>query len=197
MPVTRAEWTASGACTSGSTARPGGVTRRASGGGATTSTTRAERGRGCRGAIPEPEISRGMASERASGGHREEAGQGVGRFIRNLFREEVTRVERTAADISGPGPPEPEGAAGLRIPGVQWSSAAPEREDRAGDAVPAPAVRLVVLAVAGRRGPVLFADGVRMSRIAQGVHVRRPHLGVEDRRQRAPAGERVVDDGFG
>ena len=35
-------WTASGACTSGSTARPGGATRPASGGAATTSTTIAE-----------------------------------------------------------------------------------------------------------------------------------------------------------
>src|SRR3989442_12141629 len=38
-----ADWTASGACTSGSTARPRGATRRASGGAATTSTTRDER----------------------------------------------------------------------------------------------------------------------------------------------------------
>src|SRR6266436_5814861 len=34
----RADWTASGACTSGSTAPPRGATRRASGGAATTST---------------------------------------------------------------------------------------------------------------------------------------------------------------
>src|SRR5512139_443415 len=47
----RAGWTASGACTSGSTVRPGDATRRASGGAATTSTgTRAERGRDRRGA---------------------------------------------------------------------------------------------------------------------------------------------------
>src|SRR2546422_6317783 len=39
----RADWTASGACTSGSTAPRGGATRGASGGAATTSTTRAER----------------------------------------------------------------------------------------------------------------------------------------------------------
>src|SRR5688572_8045148 len=36
-------WTASGACTSGSIARPRGATRRASGGGVTTSTARADR----------------------------------------------------------------------------------------------------------------------------------------------------------
>src|SRR6266581_375839 len=41
----RADWTASGACTSGSTARPGGATKRTCGGPATTSTPSAE---GCR-----------------------------------------------------------------------------------------------------------------------------------------------------
>ena len=48
IPPIRAEWTASGACTSGSTAHPRGATRRASGGAATTSTTRAERSYICR-----------------------------------------------------------------------------------------------------------------------------------------------------
>src|SRR5713101_4321810 len=62
----RADWTPSGACSSGSTAHPRGATRRASGGAATTSTTSAERHRGCRGATAEREISRRMASERAS-----------------------------------------------------------------------------------------------------------------------------------
>src|SRR5437879_3934819 len=57
----RADWTASGACTSGSTAPPEDATRRASGGAATTSTTRAERSPGCRGVTAEPEISRRMA----------------------------------------------------------------------------------------------------------------------------------------
>src|SRR3989475_1383501 len=62
----RADWTASGQGTSGSTAHPRGATRRASGGAATTSTTRAERCRGCRGATAGLEISRRMASDRAS-----------------------------------------------------------------------------------------------------------------------------------
>src|SRR4029077_1025813 len=47
IPLMRADWTASGACTSGSTALPRGATRRASGGAATTSTTRAKPNRGC------------------------------------------------------------------------------------------------------------------------------------------------------
>src|SRR5690242_3425935 len=42
IPPMRADWTASGGCTSGSTAHPRGATRRASGGAATMSTTRAE-----------------------------------------------------------------------------------------------------------------------------------------------------------
>src|SRR6266511_2101231 len=62
----RADWTASGACTSGSTAHPRVATKQASGGAATTSTTRAERSRDCRGATAGLEISRRMASERAS-----------------------------------------------------------------------------------------------------------------------------------
>jgi predicted dithiol-disulfide oxidoreductase (DUF899 family) len=45
-PPMRANWTVSGACTSGSTAPQRGATRQASGGAATTSTTRAERSRG-------------------------------------------------------------------------------------------------------------------------------------------------------
>src|SRR5215472_8033397 len=53
----RADWTASGACTSGSTARPGDATRRACGGIATTSTTSAERRRGDSGATAEWEIT--------------------------------------------------------------------------------------------------------------------------------------------
>src|SRR6266852_106351 len=48
IPPMRADWTASGACTSGATAPPRGATRRASGGAATTSTASAEPSRGCR-----------------------------------------------------------------------------------------------------------------------------------------------------
>jgi predicted dithiol-disulfide oxidoreductase (DUF899 family) len=57
----------------GSTAPPRGATRRAPGGAVTTSTTRAERSRGCRGATAGLEISRRMASERASQQERADA----------------------------------------------------------------------------------------------------------------------------
>src|SRR5947207_775085 len=54
----RADWTASGACISGSTAPPRDATRRAPGGAATTSTTRAERSRVRGGATAGLEISK-------------------------------------------------------------------------------------------------------------------------------------------
>src|SRR4030088_3688118 len=61
----RADWTASGVCTSGSTARPRGATRRGSGGAATTSMTSAEPIVGVVGATGRGEISRRMVSQRA------------------------------------------------------------------------------------------------------------------------------------
>ena len=51
LGVSRVGWTGSGACTSGSTARPRGATRRASGFAATTSTARAERSHGVSSAV--------------------------------------------------------------------------------------------------------------------------------------------------
>src|SRR5580704_4288278 len=66
----RGDWTASGACTSGSTAPPRGATRRASGGAATTSTTSAERSRdGFRASFPARLLRRlGAALRRQRGG---------------------------------------------------------------------------------------------------------------------------------
>ena len=66
-PPMRADWTASGACTSGSTAHPRDATRRASGGAATTSTASAERSRDRGGATKGPGRSGGIASDRAPG----------------------------------------------------------------------------------------------------------------------------------
>src|SRR5512145_2160842 len=63
IPPMRADWTLSGACTRGSTARPGGATRRASGGAATTSTTSAEPSRGA--SLP---LRLGAALRRQRGG---------------------------------------------------------------------------------------------------------------------------------
>src|SRR5438552_14956959 len=58
IPPLRAGWTSSGARTSGSTVLPRDATRRTSGGADTTSTPRAERGRGDRDAAAKREIAK-------------------------------------------------------------------------------------------------------------------------------------------
>src|SRR6266498_6160456 len=60
---TRAGWTGCGACTSGSTGRHEGVTRRDSGSAATTSTTSAELRRGCRWRNRGPELNVHVSAE--------------------------------------------------------------------------------------------------------------------------------------
>src|ERR1700680_4499886 len=118
----RADWTASGACTSGSTAPPRGATRRASGGAATTTTTRAERSRGCRGATARLEISRRMSSDRAS----QQAFLGVTAL---LFAASAAVTIVWCASMSAMGEmPMPGGwtmsMAWMRMPGQTWPSAA-------------------------------------------------------------------------
>src|SRR5438309_9846064 len=118
----RADWTASGACTSGSTAHPKGATRRTSGGAATMSTTSAERSRGCRGATGGREISRHMASERAS----RQAFLGVSAL---LFAASAAVTIVWCASMSAMGEmPMPGGwtmsMAWMRMPGQTWPGAA-------------------------------------------------------------------------
>jgi predicted dithiol-disulfide oxidoreductase (DUF899 family)/predicted metal-binding membrane protein len=122
IPPMRADWTASGACSSGSTAHPRGATRRASGGAATTSTTRAERSRGCRGATAGLEISRRMASERAS----QQAFFGASAL---LFAASAAVTIVWCASMSAMGEmPMPGGwtmsMAWMRMPGQTWPGAA-------------------------------------------------------------------------
>src|SRR2546428_684797 len=122
IPPMRAGWTASGACTSGSTAHPRGATRRASGCAATTSTTRAERRRDCRGAAAGLEISRRMASERAS----QQAFFGVSAL---LFAVSAAVTIVWCASMSAMGEmPMPGGwtmsMAWMRMPGQTWPGAA-------------------------------------------------------------------------
>src|SRR3989454_11700177 len=118
----RADWTASGACTSGSTAPPRGATRRASGGAAMTSTTSAERSRGCRGATAGGEISRRMSSERAT----QRAFFGVSAL---LFAACAAATIVWCASMSAMGEvPMPGGwtmsMAWMRMPGQTWPGAA-------------------------------------------------------------------------
>src|ERR1700694_2632269 len=103
----RADWTASGACPSGSTAHPRGATRRVSGGAATTSTTSAERR---------------MSSERAS----QQAFLGVSAL---LFAASAAGTIVWCASMSAMGEmPMPGGwtmsMAWMRMPGQTWLGAA-------------------------------------------------------------------------
>src|SRR5216684_2456078 len=118
----RADWTASGACTSGSIAHPRGATRRGSGSAAMTSTTSAERSRGCRGATAGLEISRHVASARAS----EQAFLGVSAL---LFAASGAVTIVWCASMSAMGEmPMPGGwtmsMAWMRMPGQTWPGAA-------------------------------------------------------------------------
>src|SRR6266498_3009729 len=124
IPPMRADWTASGACTSGSTAHPRGATRRASGGAATMSTTSAEPSRGCRWRTTAGlEISRRMVSERAS----QQAFFGVSAL---LFAASAAVTIVWCASMSAMGEmPMPGGwtmsMAWMRMPGQTWSGAPP------------------------------------------------------------------------
>src|ERR1700730_6706643 len=93
----RADWTASGACTSGSPAHPRGATRRASGGAATTSTpTKAPARAEAEGTLPSP-MERAMTDHQIVG--QDDGIAGRGRFparkkgFRHL-REELSRERR-------------------------------------------------------------------------------------------------------
>src|SRR5258705_1242339 len=109
----RVDWTASGACTSGSTAPPRGATRRASGGAGTTSMTSAE---------PGLEISRRMAPERAS----QRAFFGVSAL---LFADSAALTIGWCASMSAMGGMPMAGGwtmsmAWMRMPGQTWPGAA-------------------------------------------------------------------------
>src|SRR5258705_4807721 len=117
----RADWTASGACTSGSTVPPGGATRRASGGATTTCTTRIEPSRGRRWRNRQREISTAMVSERAS----QRAFFGVSAL---LFAASAAVTILWCASMSAMGEmPMPGGwtmsMAWMRMPGQTWPGA--------------------------------------------------------------------------
>src|SRR5262245_5410700 len=92
--------------------------------------------------------------------------------------------------------PETNRSACVLIPDVQGAQFAPERQDWAHDTPSTSAVCLVVLPVASRGGPVLFANGMHVSRIAQRRNVSLAHLRSEHFCGRAPAVERVIDESF-
>jgi hypothetical protein len=109
----------------------------------------------------------------------------------------VPGAHGVSSNIIAPDSPERERSALLDVPGTERSPDAPEGQERPDYPTPALKIRAVVLAVDGRGGSILLADGVRMARISKS-----PHVGVaaplrEHSRGRAPSAERLVDDGIG
>src|SRR6476660_1839061 len=118
----RADWTASGACTSGSTAPPGDATRRATGCSTMTPTASAERAVGVEAPPQGAEVSRRGAAERAS----RRAFFGVSAL---LFAASATVTIVWCASMSAMGGmPMPGGwtmsRAWMRMPGQTWPGAA-------------------------------------------------------------------------
>src|SRR6266850_2209385 len=91
----RVDWTASGACSSGSTAHPRGATRRLRGGASTTSTTKAERSRhGFRASFPAGVLWRLSAALRWQRG-------GNDRLVRVHVGDERDADARRLDDVDG------------------------------------------------------------------------------------------------
>jgi hypothetical protein len=71
---------------------------------------------------------------------------------------------------------------------------APQSQQRASYPSSADTIRFVVLTIDARGGPVLLANGMRMSRLAQSPHVLGANFRWKDFRRRAPLAQRVIDD---
>src|SRR5918997_213584 len=76
-----------------------------------------------------------------------------------------------------------------------WASGS-EGQERTSYPAPVRTVPPVVLAVDGRGGPVLLADGVGVDVIPEGLHVGVTNLRGKSGCGRTPPTERVVDDGL-
>src|SRR5919204_785707 len=110
------------------------------------------------------------------GGLREEAAEVAGGLLGSLLGEEVSGLDRPAAHLLGPRPPDRERV----VPGGDRAGLAPQGKGRAGDPPPA-TVGLVVLVVQGRGGAVLLADGMDGGGVAELGDV----LGADLRREGA------------
>ncbi len=94
----------------------------------------------------------------------------------------MTGVERAPLNVATPRTPHADRPGLLDVPDAECPLGAPQDQERAGDAAPAGMIRLVVLAVDGRGGPVLLTYRVGVSRVAEGLDVGRTNLGRESRR---------------
>ena len=108
----------------------------------------------------------------------------------------MTGIEGATLNTIAPLPPQRYRSARLDIPGIDRSLGAPKRENRTGDTPPARTIRFVMLAIDGRGGSILLADGMYVDRIPKSLNIGRTDVRREYRRGRAPTAERVVDNGL-
>jgi hypothetical protein len=116
-------------------------------------------------------------------------------MFRSLFREKVAGFERVPSNIVAPRSPERDWSPRLDIPGVECPSSAPECQEGAGEAPPAPGVRLVMLAIKGCGRSIFLTDRMGVGGIPKSLDIGCAHLRRKHGRGRAPAPERIVDDG--
>src|SRR5262245_28562074 len=105
----------------------------------------------------------------------------------SLFREKMARVERVALHIVAPSLPKRDGATGPCIPRLQWPVSAPEGQERAGDAPPRQAIRLIMRAIERRGGAILLTDCMGVHGLSKSLGISCTHRRGEDGRGRTPS----------
>jgi hypothetical protein len=105
------------------------------------------------------------AAHRSNLAAAEEAVQSVSSLIRDFLWEKVSGTERVSLNnLIAPSLPKRNWSRLLNVPSTQRPVGAPEDQDRARDSTPADTVRLVMLAVEGRRCSIVFADSIPIVR---------------------------------
>ena len=98
----------------------------------------------------------------------------TGDDVRLVLGEEVAGIDAEASDVGGPGAPDVEDVA---VQAGQGAAAAPQRQQRAGDAALLLPIGVVVLAVHVGARPVVLADGLDHLGIVELAAVGRHDLG--------------------
>src|SRR5918997_1271018 len=127
-------------------------------------------------------------------GSAEKAIQSVGGLFGNFFRKKVSGAQGVSSNIVAPGPPKPDWPALLGVPSAERPSGAPQGQEGTDYPTTDRAIRLVVLAIDGRGGPILLADGVRVAGIPKSPYIGGADLPGEHGRGSSPSAERIVDN---
>src|SRR5262249_6788635 len=114
-------------------------------------------------------------------GPAEKAAPCLRRLLERLFRKEMSGLDRMALNILAPLMPNGEWSASVEIPGIKCSSSTPQRQYRRSYTPSYRPIGFVVLAIEGRGGSILLADGVDVHGISKSLDIRCAHLRREHR----------------